>query len=57
MKNQGFIIANDLNKKRTKALTANLYRMGVTNTIVVNYDGRKIGKHFKNFDRVLLDAP
>jgi ribosomal RNA methyltransferase Nop2 len=31
--------------------------MGITNAIVTNYDGRKITKIMKNFDRVLLDAP
>lgn len=57
MKNTGIIVANDSNKKRTKALSANLHRLGITNTIVVNYDGRKIVNQFPKFDRVLLDAP
>ena len=35
----------------------NVQRLGITNIIVVNYDGRKFGKVMKGFDRVLLDAP
>lgn len=50
-------MANDLKRERLKSLTANMHRLGITNTVVVNYDGRKIGKQFNNFDRVLLDAP
>ena len=42
MKNTGVLIANDLKKERLKSLNANLHRLGVTNTVVVNYDGRKV---------------
>ena len=31
--------------------------MGVTNTVVTNYDGRKYPQIMKGFDRVMLDAP
>ncbi|KAH0569863.1 Nucleolar protein NOP2 [Spironucleus salmonicida] len=55
MKNTGVLIANDFNRLRIDALQANLARMGVTNTIVVNYDGRKLP--YGGMDRVLLDAP
>ncbi|KAA0199529.1 hypothetical protein HAZT_HAZT007199 [Hyalella azteca] len=54
MKNTGVLYCNDFNPKRVKALTANIHRMGVTNTIVTAMDGRAIGK---SLDRVLLDAP
>lgn len=42
MKNTGVIVANDLKKERLKSLYANLHRLGVSNTVVVNYDGRKL---------------
>jgi 25S rRNA (cytosine2870-C5)-methyltransferase len=57
MKNTGAIVANDLKKERLKSLYANLHRLGVSNTVVVNYDGRKLPSIFTKFDRVLLDAP
>lgn len=57
MRNTGTIFANDANKERCKALTANLHRLGIVNTVVSNYDGRRYPKIMKNFDRVLLDAP
>jgi len=57
MNNTGTVIANDYKLERIPALKFNLLRLGITNAIVTNYDGRKFPKIMKNFDRVLLDAP
>lgn len=57
MRNTGTLFANDVKAERLRALIYNIQRLGITNTVVCNYDGRKFPKVMKNFDRVLLDAP
>ena len=57
MKNQGILFANDVKKERLKSLTANIQRLGIYNSVVTNYDGRKYPTIMTGFDRVLLDAP
>lgn len=57
MRNSGLLYANDANKDRCKAVVGNLHRLGITNTVICNYDGRKLPGIMKSFDRVLLDAP
>ncbi|KAJ2379452.1 rRNA (cytosine-C5-)-methyltransferase nop2 [Coemansia sp. RSA 2607] len=57
MKNTGMVVANDANKERERALVANVHRLGISNTVVCNYDGREFPKVMGGFDRVLLDAP
>lgn len=57
MKNTGVLVANDLKRERLKSTNANLHRLGISNVVVTNYDGRKMTSIFKKFDRCLLDAP
>lgn len=58
MLNQGLIVANDISRKRIKALQDNLERMGVSNTKVIIEPAQKLGYLYPEyFDKVLLDAP
>ncbi|KAL6488592.1 hypothetical protein MHYP_G00023330 [Metynnis hypsauchen] len=57
MRNTGVIVANDANADRLKSVVGNIHRLGVSNTIICNYDGRQFPKVMGGFDRVLLDAP
>ncbi len=56
MKNQGLIVANDISFKRLRALMANIYRLGVTNTVVTDYHALFFPQDVK-FDKVLVDVP
>ena len=56
MKNQGIVVANDSSSTRIATLTANLKRLGVTNTIVTRYSGQQFPLHGR-FHRVLVDVP
>ncbi|MFA5174215.1 MAG: RsmB/NOP family class I SAM-dependent RNA methyltransferase [Candidatus Pacearchaeota archaeon] len=61
MNNQGTIIANDLSMSRISILSANLERMGITNTIVTRHNGVELCEKLKKlnfqFDKILADVP
>ncbi|XP_066538986.1 probable 28S rRNA (cytosine(4447)-C(5))-methyltransferase [Hoplias malabaricus] len=57
MRNTGVIVVNDASAERLKSVVGNIHRLGITNTIICNYDGRQFPKVMGGFDRVLLDAP
>ncbi|CAF1004129.1 unnamed protein product [Adineta steineri] len=57
MRNSGILVANDANKDRARAIIANTHRLGLTNIIVTNLDGRQFSEHMGGFDRCLVDAP
>ncbi len=57
MNNKGSLILIERNSKRIPALEINLRRMGVLNSIVLNYDARKLDNLNIKADKILLDAP
>jgi 16S rRNA C967 or C1407 C5-methylase (RsmB/RsmF family) len=57
MKNQGIIIANDVNIKRLRALSHNVQRMGSLNCMITNYDARYMHSPKVKVHKILLDAP
>ena len=57
MKNSGVLVANEFKEDRCASIKGNVHRMGLSNVVITNYDGRKIAKHLNGFDRALVDAP
>jgi NOL1/NOP2/sun family putative RNA methylase len=57
MNNDGFLILIERNKKRIPALEINIRRMGVSNSIIFNFDSRNLTKLQIKADKILLDAP
>lgn len=57
MRNEGLLVANDLQASRLPALSINLQRIGSTCTLVTKMAGQRFGKKGILFDKVLIDAP
>ena len=57
MKNKGLIIANDYKYDRIKALSINLQRCGILNTIITLMEGKRFSRSEIKFDKILVDAP
>lgn len=58
MKNEGYILANELDKIRCERLKYNVEKQGAQIIEIVNGRGEKIGnKYPEYFDKVLLDTP
>lgn len=54
----GFLIANEIDSTRAKALYSNIERMGLSNVVVTNNSPKDFLKDFKStFDLILIDAP
>ncbi|MFX1314561.1 MAG: RsmB/NOP family class I SAM-dependent RNA methyltransferase [Promethearchaeota archaeon] len=57
MNNKGSLILVERNRNRIPALEINLRRMGILNSIVLNYDAIQLENLNIKADKVLLDAP
>lgn len=57
MQNSGKVVAVEMDRKRISSLESNILRCGVTNSLVLRGDARKIEKLNLEPDRILLDAP
>lgn len=58
MKNQGFLLSNDINPKRIKALVKNIEISGIVNAVVTNESPEKLAEEYENyFNKILLDVP
>jgi NOL1/NOP2/sun family putative RNA methylase len=57
MNNKGTLILIERNLNRIPSLELNLRRMGIVNSIVLNYDSVNLEKLSIKADKILLDAP
>ena len=57
MENQGTLILIEKNRNRISSLELNLRRMGISNSIILNFDAIKLPQLRIKADKVLLDAP
>jgi NOL1/NOP2/sun family putative RNA methylase len=57
MKNDGKILAIEMDRRRLTSLESNILRCGVTNAIVLRGDAKKVDKLGLEPDKILLDAP
>ncbi len=54
----GFLLCNEINPKRSKILSRNIERLGISNALVTNEHPQNIAKRYAGFfHRVLIDAP
>ncbi|WP_153126391.1 RsmF rRNA methyltransferase first C-terminal domain-containing protein [Peribacillus tepidiphilus] len=58
MKQQGFLLTNEIHPARAKILSQNVERMGIKNAVVTNETPDRLAQRFPSyFDRILVDAP
>jgi len=55
---EGILVSNEIIPNRSKILSENVERMGITNALVLNESPEKLSEIFGGFfDRILVDAP
>ncbi len=58
IRDDGFLVLNDIDVRRLEALVTNYYRMGFRSYLITNYDATLLPKILSHrFDYVFLDAP
>ncbi|MHA2407238.1 MAG: RsmB/NOP family class I SAM-dependent RNA methyltransferase [Candidatus Ranarchaeia archaeon] len=57
MRNEGTLVAVDNSQRKLRILESHLWRLGITNTVVLKGDSRDFERSTMQFDRILLDAP
>ncbi len=58
MNNQGILVSNEINKKRSKILVENMERFGARNAVITNEAPARLAQVFQAyFDMIVLDAP
>ncbi len=58
LNNDGLVVCNEIDHKRSKILLENVERNGASNCVVLSNDTKDIAEHFQGyFDMVLCDAP
>ncbi|HEY8499038.1 MAG TPA: RsmB/NOP family class I SAM-dependent RNA methyltransferase [Clostridia bacterium] len=58
MHNKGFILSNDVNPKRIKALVKNIELLGIVNTVVANESPENLAYAYEGFfNKIMLDMP
>lgn len=54
----GFLVSNEIDRKRVRILNSNIERMGFDNVVIISEDSNDLLNRFENyFDKVLVDAP
>ncbi|NLM27186.1 MAG: NOL1/NOP2/sun family putative RNA methylase [Clostridiaceae bacterium] len=58
MRNRGFILSNDVNPKRIKALVKNIELLGIVNTVIANESPERLASAYEGFfNKIMLDMP